>query len=87
VRQPFRCMWCEELVVSGDLTHSLLPGYHYECALRASLGSISHVQGTCSCYRNDVVVESDPPGLTRRQAAKIVADYVRHQQLPAPGRN
>ena len=87
MRKPFRCLWCEEMVGPGDLMHSLLPGYHYACALRTSLGSIGHVQGTCSCYRKDAVVEDDPPGLTRRQAARLVADYVSLQHAPQPGRN
>lgn len=87
MRPPFRCLWCEEMVISGDIMHSLLAGYHYACALRAAIGSIGHVQGTCSCYMKDGTAEDDPPGLTKRQAARLVADYVRHQQLPAPGRN
>jgi hypothetical protein len=87
VRPPFSCRWCEENVEPGDLMHSLLPGFHYACALRAAIGSIGHVQGLCSCYVKDGAVEDDPPGLTKRQAASLVADYVRHQQMPAPGRN
>ncbi len=67
----------------GDLMHPLLPGYHYACAVRASLGSVGHVQGTCSCYVEDGTREDDPPGPTRRQAARIAADYMNRQ----PGRN
>lgn len=87
LRPSFRCLWCNELVVPGDLIHSLMPGFHYACALRASIGSIGHVQGTCSCYVKDGTAEDDPPGLTKRQAARLVADYVRCQQAPQPGRN
>lgn len=84
-----RCPWCAEVVAPGDLTHSLLPGYHYACALRSAIGSIGHVRGTCSCYVKDGTAEEDPPGLSRRQAARLVADYVRQQQAlaPSPGRN
>ena len=85
--KPFPCLWCGELVVPGDLIHALLPGYHYACALRATLGPIGHVQGTCSCYVKGGTVEGDPPGLTPRQSARLVADYVRNQQSPRPGRN
>jgi len=81
-KPPFPCLWCGELVVPGDLMHSLLPGYHYACAMRATLGPIAHLQGTCSCFVKDSK-EHDPPGLTKRQAARLVADYVNHQ----PGRN
>ncbi len=85
--RTFTCLWCNEMVVPGDLMHSLLPGYHYACALRTAIGSIGHVQGTCSCYVKDGTAEHDPPGLTRRQAAQLVADHVRQQQAPQPGRN
>ena len=87
MRPPFRCMWCEELVAPGDLMHSLLPGYHYACALRASIGSIGHILGTCSCYVKDGTHEDDPPGLTKRQAARLVADYVNRQHTQQPGKN
>lgn len=87
MRSPFRCLWCDELVVPGDLVHSRIPGFHYACALRSVLGSIGHIQGKCVCYVKDGTTEDDPPGLTRRQAARLVADYVRHHQAPQPGRN
>jgi len=85
--KPFPCLWCGELVVPGDLMHSLLPGFHYACALRSTLGPIGHLQRTCGCYVKDGTAESDPPGLTKRQAARLVADYVRQQEAPTPGRN
>jgi hypothetical protein len=83
----FPCPWCDESVLPGDLRHALMPGFHFACALRAALGSIGHVRGTCSCYVKDGSAEDDPPGLTKRQAARLVADYVRQQQSPQPGRN
>ena len=87
MKTPFRCAWCGDQVLPGDLQHALLPDYHYACALRATLGSIGHAQGTCSCYVKDGTAEDDPPGITRRQAAQLVADYVRQQQQPRSGRN
>lgn len=84
---PFRCLWCEEMIVPGDLMHALLPGLHYACAVRSALGSIGHLQGTCSCYVRDGVAEDDPPGLTKRQAARLVADYVNRQHAQQPGKN
>lgn len=80
---PFACLWCEELVVPGDLMHSLLPGYHFVCAMRTVFGPIAHVERKCSCFVKDGTAEHDPLGLTKRQAARIVADYVNAQ----PGRN
>lgn len=82
MRPPFPCLWCEETVVPGDLAHSLLPGYHYACAVRIALGPLAHVKRTCRCYVEGSE-EHDPPQLTRRQAARLVADYVNQQ----PGRN
>jgi hypothetical protein len=70
------------MVVPGDLRHSLLPGYHYACAMRSLLGPIAHLQGRCSCYQAGSA-EHDPPHLTKRQAARLVADYVNAR----PGRN
>jgi len=86
-RLPFRCLWCDEAVVPGDMVHVLLPGYHYACAMRTAIGSIGHVQGRCSCYVTDGTHEDDPPGLTKRQAARLVADFVSNQHRPQPGRN
>lgn len=83
-----RCYWCEEPIMRRDLRHALMPEYHYACALRAVLGSIGHLRGQCSCYVKDATAEDDPPGLSRRQAARLVADYVRQQDAnPAQGRN
>lgn len=87
MRPPFRCLWCGEMIVPGDLMHALLPGYHFACALRVTIGSIGHLQGRCSCHRKDDSAEDDPPELTRRQGARLVADYVHQQQSQQPGRN
>lgn len=40
---------------------------HWECAARAVLGSVGHQQGRCGCYGG---TEEDPPGMTRREAAR-----------------
>jgi hypothetical protein len=85
--RPFPCPWCDDPVLPGDLRHALTPGYHYACALRATLGSIGHIHKRCSCFVKDGTAEDDPPGLTKRQAARLVADHVRQQQVPTPGRN
>lgn len=99
MKPPFRCLWCDEMVVPGDLMHACLPGYHYACALRTVLGPIAQFQDACSCRAEQGTAEQastatcplhvplDPPELTRRQAAKLVADYVRYQYAPTPGKN
>lgn len=81
------CLWCNEPILCRDLRHSLLPDFHYACALRQVIGSIGHIQGKCGCFVKDGPTEDDPPGLTRRQAAQLVADYARQQHNPQPGRN
>lgn len=40
---------------------------HIECHLRSVLGSVAHIEGRCSCHGGD---EHDPPGLSRRDAAR-----------------
>lgn len=79
----FRCLWCEEMVAQGDLRHSLVPGTHYACAVRAVAGSVGHQQGKCGCYVKDGTAEDDPPQLSKRQAARLAADLFNNQ----PGRN
>jgi len=71
------------MVAPGDLTHAIWLGFHFACALRASIGSIGHIQKKCSCYVKEGPTEDDPPGLTKRQAARLVANYVRQQQSPS----
>ena len=85
--RSFRCLWCDELVAPGDLTHALLPSFHFACALRASIGSIGHIQKKCSCYVKEGPTEDDPPGLTKRQAARLVANYISQQRSPSAGMN
>jgi hypothetical protein len=72
------CAWCEEpfdaadcgvvlplLSLGGDAGREM--PYHRECFLRMTVGSMAHQAQTCSCHGG---TEEDPPGLTRREAAK-----------------
>lgn len=67
------CVWCDEPILDGE---RLAPDYpqpmHYECGLRAVIGSLGHQRGRCFCYGG---TEEDPPELTRRQAARAAALY------------
>lgn len=40
---------------------------HLECFVRGTFGSVGHLRGRCSCFGGD---EEDPPGMTRREAAR-----------------
>lgn len=79
------CEYCGEPIIPGDaLSNATLNGkpVHHECGARPVLGSLAHVEGRCSCYVEGAD-ELDPPGLTRRQAAKATLDaYLARQRGP-----
>jgi hypothetical protein len=78
------CVFCGEIVRSGEASQALVNDreVHYECALRQVIGSVAHLQQTCSCYVPGAV-ETDPPGMTKRQAASA-ATFLWHQQQGDP---
>jgi hypothetical protein len=75
------CYWCEEPVTEAErpLAKLNLAGQwnHYECGLRSVIGSVGHQQKRCSCYGG---TEEDPPGATRREAARAAAAYFLAEQ-------
>lgn len=89
------CMWCDEAIIDGDqgtfiaVWTEARPGafayrpQHRECSLRSVLGSIGHLTKTCSCYKTGDEVFEDPPGLSRREAALEVWEYVTVHGIPA----
>lgn len=82
VGQP--CLLCDEAVRDGD-SGTVDPGgrvMHYECVMRASIGSVGHQLRRCSCY-NKLDPQEDPPGMSRRQAA-IAACALWHATHPLP---
>ena len=64
------CDWCSEPIEG----RSLLPNMHRECAFRAVAGSAAHQLRECSCYGGE---REDPPGLTKREAARLAFDTAR----------
>lgn len=72
------CLWCEERLHPRD---ELAPDpvstpvgprrQHWECGLRAIVGGLNHLNGRCSCCGGDQ--PPDPPGVSRRMAAKMAA--------------
>jgi hypothetical protein len=66
------CFRCDEPITEGDIgtVNNSDQVEHYECLMRAIVGSVGHQNGLCSCFGG---TEEDPPGLTRRQAAIAAA--------------
>jgi hypothetical protein len=67
------CLYCAEPIVEGDSGISLGRFVrHRECILRHVVGSVGHQLGTCSCHGGS---EEDPPGMTKRQAARAAVEF------------
>jgi hypothetical protein len=73
------CGHCEEPIVAGETIITMMhyePGrpyrrpMHQECFVRLTLGSVGHQQHLCRCYGGTM---DDPPGMTKREAAKAAA--------------
>lgn len=74
------CDWCEEPFAATDPgvmvpyfdggNASDLP-YHSECFMRSIVGSVAHQLKECGCYGGN---RDDPPGLSKREAAKMALD-------------
>jgi len=66
------CNWCEEAIhPCGILSLYGMDNRpcHKECLARQLLGSLAHIEGRCGCYVPGSA-EGDPPGLSRREAAR-----------------
>lgn len=80
------CTWCSELIEPHD-AGLLQPGegpgefpiavFHVECLLRQVVGGINHLRGNCTCCGG--TEPPDPPGFTRREAARMAAEYGRRR--------
>lgn len=84
------CDYCGESVLLGEPSETLpLLGdptrttvtFHLACQLRQVVGSVGHQLKRCTCYGG---TEEDPPGLTKREAAKLAgATFERLHRAPA----
>lgn len=65
------CPHCEEPVLPGEAHPALvnMQNFHRECAIRMICGSLAHIEKRCHCFFSDST-ETDPPGMTVREAAK-----------------
>lgn len=72
------CAWCKEPIEDGDVGYFIpaVPSYidypyHRACGTRVFVGGYNHLRGTCRCQGGPD--PSDPPGMTRREAANLAA--------------
>lgn len=52
--------------------------YHEECSIRAVIGGLNHLMGSCTCCGG--TEPPDPPRLGKREAAKQAVMYWRHHR-------
>lgn len=76
-----QCDFCGEPVLESDrLSRPLADGTrrHWECDLRYIVGGVNHVtRQNCQCCGGSQ--PEDPPGVTRRVAARLAADAYRQR--------
>jgi hypothetical protein len=75
-RKATLCSYCGEEIQTGERADTMphCPDFHRECLIRSVVGSVGHLEHRCSCYGGDA---GDPPGMTRREAAKAAWDLWR----------
>ena len=61
------CQYCDEEILPGERADVIGSDFHRECLFRTGAGSVGHIRKRCSCYGG---TEEDPPGMTKREAAK-----------------
>src|SRR5215471_14392929 len=74
------CYHCEEQIEPAEVDQycANVP-MHHECAFRSIVGSVAHIEQRCSCYVPGST-ESDPPGMSKRQAAKLALCVYRERE-------
>lgn len=66
------CAHCSESIDENDRGMMAPAPFHFECFMRMILGSVGHQKGTCSCFGG---TDEDPPGMTKREAAKAALKF------------
>ena len=64
-----KCQWCKERIKRSEVDPLVQTPMHRECAFRSIMGSLAHIERRCSCFVKGAP-ETDPPEMTRREAAK-----------------
>lgn len=72
------CAYCDEPLLPGDRVQQLNDGesVHLECLARMTLGSVAHIRQRCGCFIPGSE-EGDPPGMTKREAARESLEAMR----------
>lgn len=71
---------CEPILETDEDVEGLNFVAHLECEFRHVVGSVGHQMKHCTCFGG---TEDDPPGMTKREAAKAAWDfYHEHNQKP-----
>lgn len=76
------CLFCSEPIMQGDTIAPHLVQdagnprlAHDECMLRQVLGGLNHLKGKCTCCGG--TLPPDPPGMSKRDAARAACEYWR----------
>lgn len=78
----WRCAWCDEPVEADEQAdRPCSQPMHRDCLLRGVIGSVAHIERRCSCYVPGST-DSDPDGLTKRQAATAAVRAHAARHLP-----
>lgn len=79
------CQRCGEALDEGE-GEFIHPGFfHVECAARMAIGGMNHLLGRCVCCGG--TEPPDPPGLTKREAARHALAVYRVQRQAERLRN
>jgi rRNA maturation protein Nop10 len=74
-----KCARCGEDFARDDESEFIHPGFfHVECAARMAIGGMNHLLKRCTCCGG--TEPPDPPGLTKREAARHALAVFRVQQ-------
>lgn len=85
------CSYCSEPYAEGEnliIMPRIMPGsvsvvsFHVECQMRGIVGSVGHLLKRCPCFGG---TDEDPPGLNRRQAARLASETYYRLQREAVG--